>query len=166
MAKSGDFTYTNTTAAQTKALPLYDMGEVSNYGLKGETNTKTSLINSKTDSDAREILSYFCSNIERVDTDLTIQNPSPLATGNSKKKGIQYGVNLEAVHVETDSSDASYRVDRPVKVSIRLMHEDAATITDAELMEHIGRAVSSLIKEDGTSRLGDLRASALRVTVE
>lgn len=164
MAKSGDFTYTNTTATTYKTLGLYDMGEVANYGLKSESPTKVSTINSATAADAREIASYFCSDVDTVETKLAIQNPSPMAVGNAKKKGIQYGVILEAVHVETDSSDASYRVDRPVKVLIQFMHEDAATITTAELMEHLGRAVSLLEKADGTSRLPALRASALRVT--
>lgn len=164
MAKTGAFTFTNTTPTTLKSLSLYDMDEVANYGLKRETATKAAMMNAASSPDARENLTYFCSTVQEVNTSLTVQNPSPLAVGNATRKGIQYGVILEAVHVETDSTDASYRVDRPVKVLIQFMHEDAGSITTAELMEMLGRAVSTLEKANGNSRIPDLRASALRVT--
>lgn len=164
MAKSGDFTYTNKTATTYKTLALYDMGEVANYGLKSETAQKVSTINAASDADAREQLSYFCSSIPEVRTSLSVQNPSSLAVGNAKWKGIQYGIILEAIHKTVDSADATYRVDRPVRLLIQLQHEDAATITTSELMDLIGRGVSALIKANGNSRIPDLRASALRVT--
>jgi hypothetical protein len=159
MAITSAFKYTNTTAATTKHVSLYDMDETSNYALVEDEPTRVELNNTTTPIDAGEILSYRCKKVPVVRTNLDMPKNTTLVN-----KGVQYAVQLEADLVTSDSADASFRQDDPVVMYLTITHPLSGYITDALLGQHLARLISACQKEDGTWRFSELMRSALKPT--
>jgi hypothetical protein len=169
MAKTGSFSYTNTTPSSSKTLPLFDMGETTNYGKKVR-DTRADYLNTKASStDAYERFSFFSSPIKTVPCGVEVVNPSKkrIAAKDENSRvieGIKYGVIYDAINVETDNSDAAYIVDHPVRIELDIIHENVDTITVSQIKECLGRVYSVLEHADGTSRLSDLRGGIVEIS--
>jgi hypothetical protein len=159
MAKSTQYLFTNTSDS-LNTLTLKALGLVNNYALS-EDSSNTAILNNKTAPiDAMEIVTFRSRDIAKVNTDLAIAYP-PKVT-----KGIQYGVQVEETLVTTDSDDTSFRVDEPIVVSINVRHQKSGNITNDLVGAAVLRAVSSLVRSDGTWRFDDLMRSAERPVVD
>lgn len=179
MAKTGDFSFTNKTTSLTKTLTLYDMKEVENYGKATQSANRADYVNTQaSSSDAREKFGFYSSPVKYVPTNVEVNYPSVKRLNaqakpgkgkqatNSVSEGVKYGVVFDAIHTTIDSSDSTYRVDRPVRVQIDIIHEDADTITNAQVLELVARAMSTLIHESGASRIPDLRGSVVNINAD
>jgi hypothetical protein len=119
------------------------------------------VLNNKTAPvDVEEIISYKSRDIQRVDTDLNIQYPSPV------QKGIQYTVMVEDTLTTTDTADASFRVDEPIVAYLTVRHGKSGNITGDIVSQVFQRLISALMREDGTWRFDDLMRSAERPVID
>lgn len=171
MAKTGGFSYTNTTATTHKTISLYDLKELENYGTNGGDGIRTYTNTQASSSDAPERFSFFSSTKKNIGTSLPVAYPSQRRTAASDKnssvaEGVKYGLKYEAIHTTTDSGDATYRVDRPVVAELSLAHEVVDTLTVSQLMDVLGRMYSFLEKENGTSRLADLMGGIIQINAD
>lgn len=169
MAKTASFSFTNKTATTYKTISLYDMGELTNYGKK-VTSSRADYLNTQASSpDAREKFTFYSGAVRSVPCSIDVAYPSQkrLASKDSNSKineGVKYGILYEAILTETDSSDPKYRVDRPVRIQLDMMHEDAGTTTTALLQEVLGRVYSLLETAAGNSRIPELRGGVVEIS--
>jgi hypothetical protein len=169
--KTSALNVTNVTPSSTKTLTLYDMEETVNYGPDRKA-TRCDYTNGMASStDALENFAFFCSKTNVNPFKPTVTHPSQARVNASKKgsnslEGIQYGVILDDIITETDTTDAAYRVDYPVRIEIRITQQNHPAVTNAQVRQLLGRAVSTLIKEDNTDRLAMLRANSLSITAD
>lgn len=160
MALSTAFGFTNTTATTSKSVSLYDMGETTNYGLTEDEPDHAEISNKTCPLDQPEIINYFC-RPHGVDASIQAKNVHP----NKVKAGVSYGVRYEAMLRTTDSVDATFVVDDPIKVQISINHALNGQITASLVKTALQRAISTLIEADGTWRLDDLMRSSCKPTV-
>jgi hypothetical protein len=160
MALTSSFNFTNTSATAHKAVGLFDMGELTNYGLERDEPEEVVLTNTTTAIDKGEVITYQSRKTKGVSTTLDLSYRNPIAAG------VQYGVKVEAVLTTTDSSDATYRVDDPVVCTISFRHPKSSNISQANVATMLARAISALQKEDGTWRIAELMRSANKPSVE
>lgn len=159
MAKTTTFLFTNTDGAHSKSLPLYNMGEVNNYGVKN-TDSKSRLTNT-TGSDlgtTSEALEYKASIQQKVDTKLNIQHPA------KNKSAVQYSVGLETFVETTDPENEDFIQDDPIYVQITIRHAQTSFVSEEILGQALGRAVSALQHEDGNWRFNELAKLATQPT--
>lgn len=159
MAKTSAFGFTNKTASTHLITPV-ELGVVSNYAVTADTANQAVLDNKTAPIDAQEIISYRSRNLDRVNNNLTVNNPAKVP------KGIEYGIQLEAVLVTTDSEDSTFRVDEPIVGTLTLRHQKSGNITDEIIGEFATRLLSAARKADGTWRFSDLMRSAERPIVD
>lgn len=159
MAKTSAFMYTNTTASTHDITPVL-LGVTTNYALSTDKADEAVLNNKTAPIDAMEIISYRSRDIAKINHGLNLQNPSPV------KGGIQYGAQVEETLVTTDTSDASFRLDEPIVVSITIRHPKSGNIGNPQVGEAVNRAVSALKRSDGTWRFDDLMRGAERPVVD
>jgi hypothetical protein len=155
MAKVSGFTFTNTTAGSNTVTPIA-LGLTSNYAVSADTANQAILNNKTAGIDSQELVSFRTLNLRDVSNNLDIRNPAPV------KSGIQYGVQVEETLVTTDTTDATYRVDEPIVVSVNIRHPKSGNITSAIVAQAFLRTISCLMKTDGTWRFDDLMRSAER----
>jgi hypothetical protein len=171
MAKSGGFTYTNTTATTHKTISLYDLKELENYGSNGGDGIRSYTNTQASSNDAPERFSFFSSVKKNVGTSLPVAYPSPRRVAASDKnssvtEGVKYGIKYEAIHTTVDSNDATYRVDRPFVGELSFCHEVVDTLTVSQVMDVLGRMYSFLEKEDGSSRIADLMGGIININAD
>lgn len=182
MAKSGNFTFTNTTPTTYKTLTLYNMGDTTNYSREVKDHNASYLNTQASDSDAYEQITLYSNPVRVVPCSVEVANPSrkrvnamrqmdqekskKSRTSTSSKiyEGIKYGGYIDAINVETESDDSAYRVDHPVRVSLDIIHENAATVSNAQVIELVGRLYSFLCTEAGASRLQQLRGGIVEIS--
>lgn len=159
MANTTTFPYVNGTVS-TKTIAPRELGVVTNYALIADEPTKVVFNNKTCPLDRPEFLAYKCQNIGKVNTSIPVQYPSKVTAG------IQYSVTLEEVLTTTSSTDASYRVDEPLVITIGIRHQKSSNITDTLVQEAFERALGALRKADGTYRFKEMMRSALKPTVD
>lgn len=160
MAKSVNPGYTNYTPS-TYVLPVRKLGELSNYSIVEDEAGVTILANVTSPVDQLERISIKAQNIPEVKVSQGISNPAPVKTG------VQYSVKVEDIMTTTDSSDPTYRVDEPIVVTLTVKHNQSATFTAERVLGAIGRAVSALMCDDGTtSRIPALQRLSTRPTID
>jgi hypothetical protein len=159
MARTSAFKFTNTTAG-TNDVDQIALGLTTNYALMADGNDVVKLNNKTAPVDAEEIISLRSRNIAKVSTDANIQYPSPI-TG-----GIEYSVRVDDVLSTTDSADANFRVDEPIVCSITFRHPKSGNISGSQVATVFTRALSALMKADGTWRFDDLMRSSERPVVD
>jgi hypothetical protein len=157
MAYSTDFGFTNRDATAARAVPLYDMDITSNYALQKDEPTECRLVNTTAAVDREEILSYRCKDLTRVNTNLNIQNPSPV------QGGVQYQVVMEAL-LTSENPDTGFRVDEPIVTTISVRHPKSGFITPDHVATMIGRTASAFETDAGQWRIKELMRSALKPT--
>jgi hypothetical protein len=157
MARSSTFGFTNTTAGTNTITPK-KLGLTSNYSLTQDQADVVNLNNKTAPIDQEELISFRSRDLSQVSTGLNIQYPSNV------KGGIEYSLRVEETLSTTDSTDATFRVDEPIVCTIAFKHPKSGNITSALVGTVFERAISSLMKEDGTWRFADLMRSAERPT--
>lgn len=158
MAKSSSFGFTNTTAG-AHDVDQIALGLTTNYALTSDQANNVVLNNKTAPIDQEEIVTVRSGNID-IKSKANIMYPAPVKTG------MEYGVRLDEVLSTTDSADPSYRVDEPIICSITFRHPKSGNITNAIVAQVFQRAISTLMKADGTWRFADLMRSAERPIVD
>lgn len=150
MALNTGYAFTNTTTSSTKSLTLYDLGEVENYTNRKSTATEVVRANTTTGLGADELVKYKSNRIPQINTDLRLSKAAV------NTAGVSYGVEVHATLVAVDTADPQYRQEMPIVCNISFPHPIDSKITVSHIETLLKRAVSYLIKEDNTSRIGDL----------
>lgn len=155
MAKSANFSFTNTTDGSNTVTPKA-LGLPTNYALVRDEADVVQVSNKTAPLDAEELIQFRSRTLPELTSFAHIQNPSPV------KGGIEYSVRLDEVLSITDSADASYRVDEPIICTVTFRHARNGLITNSVLGTVFVRAISALMKSTGTWRFEDLMRSAER----
>lgn len=159
MAKTSSFGFTNvsdsTNEVTTKALGL-----TSNYSITTDNADVATLNNKTAPVDQEEIISFRSRDIGSVNTTLNIQYPSKV------KSGIEYSLKIEDTLSTTDDTDADFRVDEPIICTVTFRHPKSGNISAQQVGTVFQRAISSLMKADGSWRFDDLMRSAERPVVD
>lgn len=150
-----NFGYTNTTES-TKSVGLEKLGLKSNYS-KTEEATQVSYDNKTCPLDLGEKIVMSSKVIKNVDNTLTNNHPSNISGG------VQYRVQNEALFREYITEDRSVFVDHPIVVYTTIRHERCGAVTEQVVEEALMRNISSLFKDDGSSRVADLMRLAVEV---
>jgi hypothetical protein len=155
MAKTSSFGFTNSTDSSNE-VTMKSLGLTSNYSLVTDNADVATLNNKTAPVDQEEIVSFRSRDIGSVNTSLNIQYPSKV------KSGIEYSLKIEDTLSTTDSADADFRVDEPIICNITFRHPKSGNITGDLVANVFVRAISSLMKADGSWRFNDLMRSAER----
>lgn len=150
-----NFGYTNKTES-TKSIGLQKLGLKSNYS-KTEEATQVIYDNKTCPLDLGEKIVMSSKVIKNVDNTLTNNHPSNISGG------VQYRVQTEALFREYLTADNSTYVDHPIVVYTTIRHERCGAVTEQVVEEALMRSISSLFKDDGSSRVPDLMRLAVEV---
>lgn len=156
------FGFTNTTAS-TKKIELDKLGMFANYSPRmlhddkvdkntGKVKHNDSLIydNSTCPTDLQEFVSYRAKQVPVVENNLTINNPAKV------KNGLMYSFQTETAARETVSAEDGVIYDYPIKIYTTIVHPQVGAITADVINALLERHMSSIFKDDGTSRIPDL----------
>lgn len=162
MALMTDFGYTNVTPSQTKTVQTYDMDELHNYSKPKEygSNDTTGYYNMTCPDNMPEVIQYFCRKLKKVLFPVKLWRPSRV------KEGRCYGLRYTAVCATVDTEDPTYESDAGVQVEIRVAEICDPRITDNMVKAAFERAVSGFYKEDGTTRIPELRRGGTDLIAE
>lgn len=159
MSKVSSFQYTNT-AAGSNDVDQVALGLTTNYAIASDRDDIVKLNNKTAPIDAEEIISLRSRDLDVLKTDANIQHPSGI------KGGIEYSVRVDDVLTTTDTGDATFRVDEPIICTITFRHPKSGNISGSQVAQVFTRAMSALMKADGTWRFDDLMRSAERPVVD
>lgn len=156
-SKTSAFGFQNT---DPKTIPLSgaELHRSSAYALISDEPTECITSNTTCPVDQEEILTYRCKRIPTVNTAATIQYPNPV------KNGVQYTVALDDVLRTVDEDGIT--IDHPICAYIVVRHDMSGDIEDSHIGTVVGRLVSALSTDDGTSLWSALRRSALKPTYD
>lgn len=155
MAKNTDVGYSNKTAS-SKTFTLTKLGELSNYSIVEDEAGVTLLANTTGSLENAERISIKAQTIPEVKVSQGVAYPAPV------KQGVQFSVKVEEVYSTTDSTDPSYRIDEPIVATLTVKHNQSSTFSDEAVQTAIGRVLSILFCDDGTSRIPALQRLATR----
>lgn len=155
MARSSEFGFTNVSDSINSVVPKA-LVLTSNYSLIQDAADVVKLNNKTAPIDQEEIIAFRSRNLNNIPTDLNVQYPSPV------KAGIEYSLRIEDLLSTTDSNDPNFRVDEPIVCTIAFRHPKSGNITNSIIGTVFVRAISALMKADGTWRFDDLMRSAER----
>jgi hypothetical protein len=159
MAKQSSFGFTNTSAG-THDVDQIALGLTQNYSLAQDGADVVKMNNKTAPIDVEEIIAFRSRALAGMNTEVNIQYPSPI------KNAIEYSVRVDDTLSTTDTTDASFRVDEPIVCSIAFRHPKSGNITGAHVATVFTRAISALMKADGSWRFDDLMRSAERPVVD
>lgn len=140
MSKSINKGYTTTGDVSGKTLPIAGYVYPDTFRVKSENPAEAVLVNLTSPIDRQERLRIGYKEISDVYQGTSI-NPAYYA---ASKQGIQFLVQANDVWSVTDSEDASYRVDLPISVHMIVKVPACETISQADILEAIGRATGCL----------------------
>jgi hypothetical protein len=147
--------YTNNTIRDGQQTQEYALGLTTNYAVVTDEPQEVLLDNRTAPLDQQELISFRFRKIGSVNSELNIQNPSPV------KAGVQYAVQIEET-VREQLGDNTY-VDHPVVMYLTVRHHLSGAITASVLQETFERLLSALRREsDNSYRFEDLVRGALR----
>jgi hypothetical protein len=160
MARQSSFGFTNTTAGTVDLTPLA-LGLTTNYATSTDSADQATLNNKTAPIDLQEVISYRSDRLANLKANaVNIQYPSPV------KEGLQYSVQVTDTLSTTDTADPSFRVDEPIQVTVSIRHPNSGNISSSHVETVFLRAISSLMKVDGTWRFDDLMRGAERPVTE
>lgn len=159
MSKQSSFGFTNTSLG-THDVDQIALGLTSNYSLQEDAADVVKMNNKTAPIDKEELISFRSRTGKKIATELNIQYPSPVSNT------VEYSVRVDDVLSTTDTADANYRIDEPIVVSIAFRHPKSGNITSTHVATVLQRAISALMKADGTWRMDDLMRSAERPVVD
>lgn len=146
--------YTNNQLRESSTQE-YALGLVTNYAVTKDEPTEVVLDNLTSSLDQQELVSYRFRRIGSVNSDLNIQNPSPV------KSGVQYAVQIEETVRETRGDGTN--VDHPLVMYLTVRHPRSGAVTASVLQETFERLLSALRYEsDNSYRFADLARGALK----
>lgn len=152
-----NFGFTNTTEnAMATAIQPIDLQLKTDYAVVQTGSGFSRLDNKTAPVDLSENITFRYNAIKSVGNSLTNLNPSPI------KGGIQYLVKLDALQRTTNEKTGAV-VDEPITVQITFRHGLSSNITAETITTLLVRAISSLYKSDGTSRIGDLMRGGVEI---
>lgn len=157
--KTSTFGFTNTSAGGNTVTPLA-LGLTSNYSLTQDNADVATLNNKTAPVDQEEVISFRSRSLGNVNSTLNIQYPSKVTSG------IEYSLKIEDTLSTTDSGDADFRVDEPIICTVTFRHPKSGNIGSDQVATVFLRAISALMKADGTWRFDDLMRSAERPVVD
>lgn len=153
MARTSNFTYTNTTAS-TSTIAKVQIKENTDYGVITDEPNECSMSNLTAPVGQDEIITNFCSPIKRINSKVSVANPGP-------EGGIQYGVRIDSVLVTTDTADTTYELDEPIVVQISVRHPRSSNFTTTLVNKAVARAISAFYGQNN-AEAGMLMRSALQ----
>lgn len=159
MARTSSFGFTNQTAGTHTVTPLV-LGLTSNYALARDNDNVVDLNNKTAPISQEELITFRSRGVKDIPMQITVNNPAPV------KNGIEYGIKLEEILQTTDSTDAAFVVDDPITCTVTFRHKRSGYITNQHVATVFLRAISCLMKEDGSWRFDDLMRSAERPVVD
>lgn len=159
MAITSSFGFTNITQSTHDITPFV-LGVTSNYSVITDDADETVLNNKTAPVDQEELVTYRSRLLNRVDSDLNNQYPSPV------KGGIQYQVVIQDMLSTRDSANASFRMDEPIVAQLTIRHPRSGNITNTHVATVVQRLISACVRSDGTWRFDDLMRSAERPIVD
>lgn len=152
-----EFGFTNKAEnAQATAIKPVDLKLKTNYAVVQTGSGFSRLDNKTAPVDLSENVTFRYNAIKSVGNSLTNLNPSPI------KGGIQYLVKLDALQRTTNGITGAV-VDEPITVQITFRHGLSSNITADTITTLLNRAISTLIKSDGTSRIKDLMRGGVEI---
>lgn len=157
MALVSKFGFTNETASANK-ITLTSLKLMDNYALTEDEPTQVRLSNVTAPIDEPEVATFGCINVADVSSSIKNLHPPKV------KGGIQYQLKLEELLTTTSSEDAEFRVDEPIVAYLTIRHPRSSNISITIVEKVVNRLLSTLYKEDGTTRLPELIRSALKPT--
>lgn len=155
MSLTSSFGFTNT-ADGTHSVTQKALGLPTNYALAKDSEDVVVMNNKTAPIDQEEIVTFKSRLANSMTTQATLTNPAKAG------KVVEYTVRLDEVLTTRDSSDATFRVDEPIVCSITFRHPKSGNISESQIATVFTRAISCLMKADGTWRFGDLMRSAER----
>jgi hypothetical protein len=159
MSRTSTFGFTNTTVG-THDVDQIALGLTQNYALVVDSADTVKLNNKTAPLDSEEIISIRTRDVKGIATDASILYPAKVS------QGIEYSIRLDEVLSTTDSTDASFRVDEPIICTVSFRHPKSGNILPAHIATVFQRAISVLMRADGTWRFDDLMRSAERPIVD
>jgi hypothetical protein len=151
------FSFTNNTVS-SNTVPSYDLGILTNYAKIEDEPDTAKLSNTTATLDQGELITYRCSNINRVSSEQVIQHPAPV------RNGVQYVAKVEEILRTTDSA-GNIIMDEPIVAYVVIRHQRSSNITTGIVDQVYQRLQGAILKSDGTTRFGDMMHSALVPTV-
>lgn len=155
MSVSTKFGFQNSTDS-TKKTTLKALGMVSNYAVSEDASNVVVLNNKTAPIDKQELVTFRTRSIPKINTALNVRYPARV------QKGIQFTTRVEAVLTTEDPTINGSRTDEPMAISISASFPNSGNITSAHIEELMIRAISTLYKDNGTSRIDDLMRSGER----
>lgn len=154
---TSSFGFTNVTDSTHPITPK-SLQLLEEYALKQDEPTVVELDNVTCPLDQGEIVSFKCSNVNKVSTSQEIRNPAKVVTG------VQYLAKVEEILRTTSATDADFVVDEPIVAYLTIRHPKSGNITSAHIATVVDRLLGTLMKADGTWRFDELMRSALKPT--
>lgn len=141
MSKSTSWGFTDTVVA-TKNVAVPDLSYTADYAVESYDAQKVSLVNKTSPLDQLEHLRYQCQEVPNIYKGTSI-DPSAYSVS---RKGISVAVVLNDTLRVTESTDASYQMDLPVKATLTVVVPQSAYLS-ADL-------IASLIKRNVAAWFG------------
>lgn len=152
MAKTYDFSYTNTDDAGTAVTPV-DLEMVTNYAKIKDEPKQAELSNKTASMEQPEIVTYSWGKRKDLNTKVTPVNPAPV------KSGVLYQVRVDSILRVTDGETV---IDEPCAAWINICHPASDSWTNARVAGVVKRLIGACQSSDGASwRFEDLMRSAL-----
>lgn len=149
MAITVSFGFTNTTAQTNALLNGKKLGMFSNYDDKEQTASSVLLRNSTCPIDQEELVSIRTKDLQRVDNNLNIENPSAI------KGATEYSVQTQTTATVSDSvTGLVYQ--EPIVITTTIRHKKNAVITGSIINTLMERHISSFYADNGTERYSKL----------
>lgn len=145
------FSFSNKDAS-TITVPTVKLNVMENYAKTADQPTVAILSNKTCTLDQGELLTYRCNDIGDVTTSLKPYYPAPV------RSGVQYVIKLEEL-LRTPYGNGF--IDDPIVLYVTIRHTKSGNITDSIIDDLYHRLNGAIVKEDGTTRFGDLMRSAL-----
>lgn len=160
MALTSAFTFTNATPSTTKSVTLLDMKEA-NYSWDKTAAGRNLYKNPSCLRDCPETIEYRFNN----DAYTAKQNFNLEGMDKSRtpSRCTKVTVNLDAALQTIDSTDAKFREVDPMRASLTLVFPNSRFVATSHVETLLTRLVSSLQKEDGTWRVGELISGDIKL---
>jgi hypothetical protein len=155
MSKTSTFLYSNTEAG-AHDVDQVALGLTTNYAIASEREDVVKLNNKTAPIDAEEIIELRYRELDQLKTYANNTNAMKL------NSGIEYSVRIDDILTTTDSDNPGFRVDEPIICAVTIRHPKSGNISGTQVFSVFQRAISALMKEDGTWRFDDLMRSAER----
>lgn len=157
---SSNFSYSNNdnsmlTVRPTVIKPMTDYAKVKNDAELAVYSNLTC------DLDRPELISYNCSKLDKVTTQIPLAFPMP------NRSGVTYGVKVEDI-LRTITPQGEVVGDEPIVMYLTIRHQTTGNMTPQKVEAIFLRLIGALYKgnqDDGyTTRFADLMRSALEAT--